>query len=451
MRAVILGAGSAGSHLAARLCAENYDVVVVDHRPGPLASLSDDLDILTIEGHGSSPAVLDRAGIREAEIFVAVTDSDDVNILACVIARMAGVKYKVARISSPDYHAPESPLHLREIGVDLAINPKEECAQELAYMLNLPGTQEVVDLFEGQILSIGFKISADSPLLRCTLADCPKADLLAPVRVLALQRGKSVQIPHGDTRFMVGDDLYMVGRPEDLDAMLDYAYPDRPTIRKVVIAGGGGLGRALARLLEPTALDLVLAEANAETAELCSEMLDRTLVLKGSIMADDTLENAGITDETAFVATTGSDENNIIGCLLGQREGACLTIAKVSRPEYVPIINSLSLLDRAVNPHLSMTNAILHYVRGRSVRSAAVLSTLGGELLEMELDAAHPWTGQPVRALHMPRGAIIAVLERHHVVMVPTGDMTLLAGDRLVLFALPETVSQLAELLRASK
>ena len=448
MRAVILGAGSAGSHLAARLCAEKYDVVVVDRQAAPLAEISSDLDILTIEGHGSSPLILERAGIREAEIFVAVTDSDDVNILACSMARMAGVKYKVARISAADYYAPDSVLNLQQMGVDLAINPKEECASELAYMVSLPGSQEVVDLFQGHVLSIGFKVSADSPLLRCTLATCPQANILKPVRFLALQRGSEVMIPHGDTRFMVGDDLFVIGAPDDLDAMLEYAYPDRPRIRKAVIAGGGGLGRSLAKNLERRRLDLVLVETNPMIADLCSETLDRTLVLKGNIMSSDTLENAGITDETAFIATTGSDENNIIGCLLGQREGACLTIAKVSRPEYVPIINSLSLLDRAVNPHLSMTNAILHYVRGRSVRSAAVLSTLGGELLEVLVDSGHPWAGKNIRDLHVPRGAIIAVLEREDRTVVPTGDTRLAAGDKLVIFSLPGTADEVTALLK---
>ena len=449
MRAVILGAGSAGSHLAARLCAEKYDVVVVDRKAAPLAELSSDLDILTIEGHGSSPMILERAGIREAEIFVAVTDSDDVNILACSIARMAGVKYKVARVSGADYYSSENVFNLKAMGVDYALNPKEECAQELAYMVSLPGSQEVVDLFEGHVLSIGFKISADSPLLRCTLATCPEADKLERVRFLALQRGDEVMIPHGDSRFMVGDDLFVIGTPDDLDALLEYAYPDRPQISKVVIAGGGGLGRSLARMLEPKRSDLVLVESDAAIAELCSDTLDRTLVLKGDIMSSDTLENAGITDETAFIATTGSDENNIIGCLLGQREGACLTIAKVSRPEYVPIINSLSLLDRAVNPHLSMTNAILHYVRGRNVRSAAILSTLGGELLEVHVESGHSWATQKIRDLRIPRGAIIAVIEREGRVLVPTGETRLMAGDRLVIFSLAEIVDEMAGILKA--
>ncbi|MBP7274967.1 MAG: Trk system potassium transporter TrkA [Kiritimatiellae bacterium] len=449
MRAVILGAGSAGSHLAARLCAEKYDVVLVDRQAMPLAELSNDLDILTIEGHGSNPMILERAGIREAEIFVAVTDSDDVNILACSIARMAGVKYKVARVSAADYYSSDRVFNLKAMGVDLAINPKEECAQELAYMVSLPGSQEVVDLFEGHVLSIGFKISADSPLLRCTLATCPEADRLKRVRFLALQRGDEVMIPHGDNRFMVGDDLFVIGTPDDLDALLEYAYPDRPKISKVVIAGGGGMGRSLARMLESKHTDLVLVESNPAIAESCSEALDRTLVLKGDIMSSDTLENAGITDETAFIATTGSDENNIIGCLLGQREGACLTIAKVSRPEYVPIINSLSLLDRAVNPHLSMVNAILHYVRGRSVRSAAILSTLGGELLEVQIDAGHAWVTHRIRDLRIPRGAIIAVIEREGRVLVPTGDTRLEIGDRLVIFCLATIVEELTKLLKA--
>lgn len=447
MRAIIVGAGAAGSNLAERLNAEKCDVVVVDHNPSLLSRLTEDLDILTIEGNGSSPVVLEKAGVRETQILVAVTDSDEVNILACAIARAAGVPHCVARVSSPDYVSGDISFDLKKVGVDLALNPKEECANELSHMLEISGTQEVIDLFNGRVLAVGFKVSPDSPLTRCTLGTCPKPDLIRSVRFIALQRGEDVIIPHGDTGFMVGDELYVVGRPADLDRMMDYVYPDRPVIRKVVIAGGGVLGRALARRLEKTRLDVTLIEQKETIAEACTGVLDRTLVLHGNVTSGETLEEAGITEKTAFVSVTGSDENNIIGCLLGQRAGACLTIAKVSKPEYVPIINSLSLLDRAVNPHLSMMNAILHFVRGHHVRSAALMSTMHGELLEVMVGAGHEWCGKQIKDLQIPRGAIIAVLERIGEMKVPAGDVRIESGDRLMLFALEKAMGQIKPLL----
>jgi trk system potassium uptake protein TrkA len=449
MRVVLIGAGSAGRDLAVRIYKEKHDVVVVDRDSAVLSHLQEELDIQTVVGHGSSPAVLKRAGIAEADLLVAVTDCDEVNLLACVCAKTAGVSFRVARVSNLDIRADSDLLRLKELGVDLAINPKEECAVELAYMLQLPGAEEVVDLLQGRVLALGFKVSADSPLLRQTLKDCLPQEILRTVRFIAVQRGDDLSIPFGDARFMVGDDLYVVGQPDALPALMDVVYPDRPKIAKAIIAGGGSLGLSLARQLEPSGLDIVLIEMDGRTADACSNVLDRTLVLHGDAMSQETLENAGIGENTAFVSTTGSDENNIIMCLLAQKAGASFTVGSVSKPDYVPIINNLSLMDRAVSPHLSMMNSILHFIRGRNVRAATLFHTLPGELLEIMVETGHAWAGRAVRDLGMPKGTILATMERGGDVLVPTGDTLLGVGDRLVVFALPGAVKKLGHIMNA--
>lgn len=447
MKGIIVGAGSAGRNLAERLCHEHYDVVVVDDDPSPLDSLLEVEDLMTVVGSGSSPEVLRKAGLSDADLLVAVTDSDEVNILACIWARMAGVRHKVARITRSDFLQNGGADRLRQLGIDLSINPREECASEIAHMLRLPGTEEAIDLLEGRVLAVGFKVSADSPLLRFGLKDCLKPELLQTVRLIGLQRAGQVQIPHGDTRFMVGDDLYVVGEPARLPPFLDVVYPDRPHIRKTVIAGGGSLGLSLARLLESSGIELTLIERDAEVAQSCADVLDRVRVERGDVLSEEIVREAGLGGDAAFVAATGDDEGNIIGCLLAQRAGASLTVAKVSKPDYVPIINNLSLLDRAVSPHLSMLNAILHFVRGKSVQSASLLHTLPGELLEMVLSNAHPWTGAAIKNLKVPAGAILATIERGGEIVVPTGDTELKPGDRLVVFALPDAIGRLEAFL----
>lgn len=449
MRVILIGAGSAGRDLAVRLYKEKHDVVVVDRDPTVLSQIQEQMDIQTVVGHGSSPAVLKRAGVSEADLLVAVTDNDEVNLFSCVCAKTAGVRFRVARVSNLDIRTDSDLLRLNELGVDLAINPKEECAVELAYMLQLPGAEEVVDLLQGRVLALGFKVSADSPLLRKTLKDCLPQELLRTVRFIALQRGEDLSIPFGDTRFMVGDDLYVVGQPDALPPLMDVVYPDRPKIGKVIVAGGGSLGLSLARQLERSAMDIVLIEADAKIADACSNVLDRVLVLHGDAMSHETLENAGIGKNTAFVSTTGSDENNIIMCLLAQKAGASFTVGSVSKPEYVPVINSLSLLDRAVSPHLSMMNSILHFIRGRNVRAATLFHTLPGELLEIVLDTGHQWAGRAVKDLDIPKGTILATMERGGEVLVPTGDTLLGVGDRLVVFALPGAVRKLGSIINA--
>ncbi len=446
MKAIIVGAGSAGRELAHRLYRERHDVIVIDRDPAALRAVGDELDAQTVSGHGADPAVLEKAGVEGADLLAAVTDNDEVNVLACVCARNAGVRHRVARVTRLDAGGGSRLLPLAELGVDLAVNPKEECAGELALLLQLPGSEEVVDLLGGRVLAVGFRVSADSPLLRQTLRDCLPPEVAASVRLIAVKRGEKESIPFGDSRFMVGDDLYAVGQPEALSALLSVVYPDRPQLRRVVIGGGGTLGLALARRLEEAGLETVVIDIDAAVADRCSACLNRVLVLRGDAMSLDILEAAGMNERTAFVSTTGSDENNIIMCLVAQKAGASFTVGCVAKPGYVPIIRNLSLLDRAVSPHLSMMNAILQFVRGRNVRAATLFQTLSGELLEVQLGPKHPWVGRAVKGLKLPEGAILATMERADGVQVPTGDTRLAAGDRVAVFALPSAVTRLSAL-----
>ncbi len=443
MRAVIIGAGIAGRNLAEKLTAEAYDVTVVDHRPEPLRAVEDQLDVMTVQGHGSSPAVLERAEISKADLVVAVTSVDEVNILACGYARTRNVAHRIARVSNPDYSAAEAARCMEMFGVDLLVNPTRECAQEMASLIRLPGAKEVIRMLGNRVLAVSAVLSSDSLLCRTPIKDCPDPELLKNVRFIVVERGRELMIPSGDTQLMVGDDIYAVGEARHMPAFLDMVAPDRPSIRRVIIAGGGMLGLSLANLLDDSGLEVVLVERDTASADACSTALSRTLVLRGDIMNDDTFDEFGVGEHTAFVATTGDDENNIISSLLAQKHGATLTIGKVSKPEYVPVIDSLSLLDRAVSPPLSMLNSILHFVRGRNVRAAMALHTLPGELLEVVLPGDNPWVGVRIKDLQMPPGAIIATVEREGEILVPTGDLALARGDRMVIYALPRTVRKL--------
>jgi trk system potassium uptake protein TrkA len=448
MRIVIIGAGNAGRHLAATLCKLNHDVVLIDERAEPLSDAEANLDILTIEGQGSSPSVLDKAEISKADLVVAVTNRDEVNILACAYAHACGVPRKVARVSNPDYTHRKSRLDLKKFGLDLVVSHKQECAREIFNILRMPGTLEVVDLLERQVQTVGLKVSTESPMIRTRLRDFPRPELLETVRFIALVRGEELLIPNGDTQLLIGDDVYLIIKPEQVREFMDWAYPEHPKFDKVIIGGGGDLGLHLAQRLEETDLEIVLLEANEDRADYCSALLNRTLVMKADLMQSESLSNAGIEERTAFVAVTGDDENNIISCLLAEKQGASFTIAQVTKPSYVPVINGLSLLDRAVSPHLALTNAILHFLRGRDVLHASLLHNLPGELLEIQLPPGSRWAGKPIRDLNMPDGSIIAVVQRNGSVFPATGNLDLQAGDRVVVFTLPKAVERLQHLFR---
>lgn len=449
MKAIVVGAGNVGRNLARQLCQEGYDVAVVDRAAAALSEAEEHLDILTVHGHGADPRALNKAGIEGAELLAAVTGQDEVNILACAFARAAGVRHKVARISNDAWLASPSGLHLGDLGVDFAINPDQECAREIARLLRLPGALEIVDLFDGRAMAVGLRVSSESPLLRARLKDYPDPEFLSRIRLIALRQGDRVVTPTGETQVMIGDEVYLAGPAEVIGQYADVMSPDRPRLDRVVIFGGDSLGFSLARMLEETNLQLTLLEADAERAEACSSRLSRTLVLRSGGVSADALKEAGTDEHTAFVATTDDDENNIISCLLAEKQGASLTIAQVGKPEYVPIIDSLSLLDRAVSAHLSVVNAVLRFVRGRNVRAATRLQNIDGELVEILLAETMPWCGRAIRDLRMPKGSIIASVDRAGEVLVPTGELTLMPGDRLVVYALPGALNRLSALFRA--
>jgi len=447
MRIVIIGAGNAGSKLATKLCDMNHDVVLVDKRQAPLDEAEARLDILTVCGSGASPGVLKSAEIECAEMLLAVTAHDEVNLIACGLAADAGVPLKVARISDPGWNDTGAAT-ARRMGVDLAVSHKEECAQELSNILHMSGAMETVDLLDGRLVLLGIRIEEDSPLLGGALQSFVEEPIFATTRFIAQIREEQVLIPSGNTQFMAGDEGYVVTRPEYVSSLLDWVSPSRPDINRIVIAGGGDLGLSLARRLDGDNCTVVLIDQDSARAEHCSNVLNKTLVLHEDVSLQQSLENARIGENSAFLALTGDDEVNIISCLVASRMGAAYTAAQIGKAEYVPIVRSLCLLDRVVSPHLSMINSILHFVRAKNVTGAALLHRLPGEMLEVTVPQTSKWAGLDLRRIQMPRDTIIASFLRNDDVRVPTGDDVICAGDQLVIFALPKAVARTEALFR---
>ena len=448
MRIVIIGAGAAGHNLAERLCGMHHDVVVIDRHPEPLQRIASALDALTIEGEGSKPAVLAEAEIEKADLLVAVTDRDEVNILSCMYARKVGVKHTVARIAEESYLSSRH-LNLWSLGIDRAINHKEECAREIFDVLRLPGSLEVAQLLEGKINAIGVRTPSHSPVLDAPLKAFSNEPWFQRIRFIGLVRNQELSIPHGETQLRAGDEVYLVLRPEDADAFLEWMFAgQRNRSSKVVIAGCGDLGTLLASRLKQTSLATVLIEQDLKLAETCSETLDDALVINGNASDRSTLKEIGINANTVFVAATGDDELNLVSCVMARELGAGFTIARINKAEYVPIFNNLGLPDRVVSPHLSMVRALLRFVRGKNVRDVAFFSKLPGELLEVEIGSESRWCGLSLRDIDLPEGAIVAAVQRGEDGFVPTGEFTLLQNDRVVIYCLPATIDKLRSLFR---
>ena len=448
MRIVIIGGGQTGAHLAEKFCEDEHDVVVIDSDANQLSDLDAHLDLMSVHGDGANPAVLEEADVERADMVVAVTDRDDTNILACVFAHARGVGRTVARVSSSSYSTSRH-IDFAKLGVDLLVNQYDEYARDLYNVLRLPGSIEVADLLDERVMVVGMSIHMDSPLLGNSLKHFGNKDWLQKVRFTAVVRGDEVMTPHGDTTFLVGDDVYFAGEPDAIADFMQWAWPEYKRFQRVVIAGGGELGLQLARMLEHTRMQIVLIEQDEERADFCSAQLNRTLVIKGDALDQETLAGIGEAEDMAYVAATGSDEHNIIGCLVAEKYGARFTAAQVGKKEYIGIVNQLRLLDRIVDPHLAMVNSILHFVRGKNVQAAAILARLPGELIEIMLSAKHKWTGKAIKDLKIPDGVIIVTALRGGQIKTATGDLTLAAGDRVVVYCLPDALPKMESLFTA--
>jgi trk system potassium uptake protein TrkA len=447
MRILILGAGTSGRMLAARLCEEQHDVVLVDRDPLALEQVEARMDLLTIQGDAADPRVLDLAGIAKADLVVAVTDQESLNILTCALAHIAGVPRKVARVSNDAFTDEESHFNLKQLGIDLVINQQLACAKDLFNILRIPGVQEAVDLLDGRVLCVGALISTDSPLIYTSLKDSPHRDILSTIRFVAYTRGGKLKIPRGETQFSIGDMAYLVGEPDKVRKFIKFLLPGEGGYSRVLIAGGGELGLQLASRLASTPLDVTLVEENPARAEYCSERLDKALVICGNALDQDLVGELGINNKTAFVAVTGDDENNVMSCLVAEKLGAHFTIARVDKNTYRPILDSLSLVDRTVSPHSSLINSIYHFVRGSSVQGDRLLQKIPGEVVEFTIDAGHVWLDKPLLELKIPRGCMISMVLRKETLIVATGDLRLQPGDRVLLYGLPKSIRQLDVIL----
>ncbi|NQT91148.1 MAG: Trk system potassium transporter TrkA [Lentisphaerae bacterium] len=448
MRAIIIGAGDAGQQLAARLCEEKHDVVVIDHRDQPLQELSSQLDIMTIRGPATSLKVLEEAGVDKAGLVAAVTNRDEINILSALLASTEGAAHTAARVSNSEYTDDRHLKNLAKLGVELIVNEHEECAHEVARILNMSGSNQVVEMVNGRILVVGFKLPEDSPLLEGPLQSFPEPDLLKAVRVIAVMRQEELIMPDGEMRFKPNDTVYFVGLPPDARAFLNAALPDQLVIDKVIVAGGGDSGLRIAQHVEKTGKQVVLMERDEERAHECAAEVDKAMVIANSSLNKEALEEIGITSNTAIVAATGNDEDNIIVCLLARKLGAAFAVALVSEPDYVPIINEAGLLDRAVSPYMTTINAILRFVRGTNIRAATLLQNVPGELLEVVISSESKWQGKALKDIPLPKHAIATALIRGDDAGVVTGETVLQPGDHLIIFAAPGVVAKLETVFR---
>ncbi len=445
MKAVIVGAGEVGYHVAERLSREGHDIVVVDQLTKRLDYVQAHLDVSVFRGNGASPAVLSKVNAADADLLVAVTSIDEVNLVCCMgVGTRAGM-VKVARVSNPDFYAGGSVLHPGQYAVDVMINPERELALDTYRLLQSTAATDIAVFADGRLQVISLPVVEGAPVAGKTLAQIAAELGDVPMLTAAIERNGTCLVPTGASTIEVKDQVYLVVTPETHGLALEQCGHHRSTLKRVMIAGGSVEAYYLAQLLQQHEVHATLLVADPERAQEMAEKLDKALVLNGDATDVELLELEGVGDVDAFVAVTDEDQTNILSSLVAKHAGAKQVITLVNKIEYVPLARRIGL-DAAVSPRLSAANAIMGHVHRGSVNRVSTFKDTGAQAISFRVSSASPITGKPLAETKFPDGAIVAAISRNEQMIIPRGKDMLMPGDSAVVFALPEAVANVVKL-----
>ena len=444
MKILIIGAGQVGYFLCERLSLEGHEVTLIDRDSDHLQRTQDRLNVMGIVGNGASAESLEQAGIKDTEIFIAVTDMDEVNILACLLAREYGVPTRVARVKSIEYRGGGAVLSKEKLGIDLLINPDDAVAEEISKIACRSGAFDVAEFVEGQIQFYGYRIGESSPLCDLTLKELGEIRGIYRFVVTAISRGDITIIPRGDDTIQAGDRIFIFAHQKDMPAIQYMLKLEEEQVSKkprIFILGGGHIGLRIAEMLEKRRFDVRLVDRNENRCHKLSAKLNRTMVIHAEGTDIRTLIDEGVENADVFIAVTDNDETNILCSLLCKKHGARRALALVNNPELVNLAPTLGL-DASVSPRLAAAGAILKYVRRGGVISLATVEGSNSEVLEIEVKQGSGIENKTLQDLHFPAGAIIGAIVRGTTYEIPSGESRLKEGDRVVIFALPGALAK---------
>tara|TARA_R110000868_G_scaffold158036_3_gene385829 strand:+ start:84458 stop:85834 length:1377 start_codon:yes stop_codon:yes gene_type:complete len=439
MKIIILGGNQVGGALAEQLVREGNDITVVDVHADRLRELESRLDIRTIVGHAAYPSILRKAGAEDADMLIAVTNSDEVNIVACQVAyTLFHVPTKIARLRAAQYNERTELFSNEHIPIDVTISPEEVITQHISRLIDYPGALQVIDFAEGKVRMISIKIKSGSPVVGRTLADIninliPEAD----IRVVAIYRlNHSIELD-GDTIVERGDEVFFIAQKEFVDTVLDaFGLPTEP-YKRIMIAGGGNIGFRLAQKLEAL-YQVKLLENEPDRAEFVAGELSNTTVLQADASDKDLLIDENIENVDVFCAVTNDDEANIMSCLQAKRLGAKQVMALITRTAYVDLIEGGGI-DIAISPQQATIGSILRYIRAGDVANVYSLRRDAAEAIEVVAhgdEKTSKVVGRAVGDLKLPEGTNIGAIVRGDEVIIGHHDSIIEAGDHVLLFVL---------------
>ncbi len=451
MYVVVIGLGEVGRHVVRTLEWEKHDVVAVDSDQQAIDVIEENHDVMTLQGYGASQRVLRQAEVEKADLVVAVTNHDEVNLIAALAARNLGATRAVARVQGSEWSgsdASETPTAIQYglLGVDVVFNPRVLLAQEIAKIAQSHGALEVLDLANDRIEVVQLELGEQGRMLNKPIAKLPLPD---QVLVAAVVRDGTLFVPGGTDMLLPRDRIYLVGLPEHMVDAEDL-FTHKTEARRVCIVGGGVIGQALARMLLDADVEVMIIEQNGARAQKLAEVLPKATVVHGDGTDLSLLKEQKVGSYDLFASVSHEDEVNLMACLLAKRVGVARTVSVVHRPDYGEIYRQLGI-DVVLSPRTVASDHVLRYCRQTELQSLTVLEGGQAEILELVTQEGSRIADTPVRRIAMPRGALLAAILKGDRVVIPRGDDVVAIGDTVVVLCTPAARKGVARLFRGRR
>jgi len=454
MKVIICGAGQVGWQIARHLASERNDVTVVDSNPELVRRATDTLDVQGIAGFASYPDILERAGAEDADMIIAATHSDEVNMVTCQVAHSVfSVQRKIARLRGRSYlNAIYSDLYRRDhLPIDVVISPEVEVAEAALQRLAAPAAFDTESFLEGNAQLLGISIEDDCPVINTPLRQL--SDLFSTLKavVVGIRRKGTLFAPSPGDQIFPGDDCYIMTETNDMARTLEIFGKTQGKLERVVVIGGGNVGLAVAKALE-TRTDRVrvrVIERDRSIAENAADQLERTIVLNGDGLDASLLEEANISSADAVLAVTDDDKTNLLAAVRSKGMGCPMTICLTNDPSLVPLMGPLDI-DAYINPRATTVSSILQHIRHGRVRSVYSIGDAEAEMIEAQVLTTSPIAGKTLKDISFPEGALVGGVLKAGRIHKPKGDLRIEEGDIVAIFAMATQVAAVEALLQVS-
>ena len=447
MRIIIIGAGKVGYYLAENLCKENH-VTIIDKNAAALKKAEENLEVLCIKGSGVSTNVLLEADIKHTDLLIAVTSTDEINMVCCLTGKKLGAVKTIARIRDYEY-SQELSLLKEELDLDMVINPELAAADEIARSMNFSAAMNVESFAKGRVKLVEITITEDMPIAKMRIMDIPNK-FSSQILIGVIVRGDEVIIPEGENVIEPGDSIYVMGKSSNIYNFCKMVGKSNVKVKNVMIVGGGTIAIYLANILTEMDMKVKILEIDKEKCIELSELLPGSLIINGDGSDEELLQSENISDMDAFISMTGIDEENIMAALIAKQNGAKKIIVKISRLNYLNVAKSLGI-DSVISPKLITSNRIITYVKRNSIETLYRIIEGKAEIIEFIVERNSKIANVKIKNLKIPQDVIIATIVRKTEIVIPHGEDIIKEGDRIIIITKNKNVIELKDIIAINR